>query len=218
MPLFWNQPSLSWGLAIGMDHIQLMALHDTKPHPQLCHEFSVPAPNALSLPAHLNNPMAMGKQLAEVLLGCGVRHGRCYCSVPGVCHTQVPSPPQTSETDLEQHIRAALQHSVAEPAQTWAFDYELEGQQCNVAYCPQSLVNDYLILASYMPLEICALEPEDAAIDRAMRGSMALMQAQGDLTESDLLLADAGHESALSSAAYLTALGLALRGCRYVRF
>lgn len=167
MPFLWNQPPLSWGIDISTDQMHVIALRDAIPQPQLCHEFSVAAPNAFNLPAHLNNPMAMGKTLAEVLQARAVRHGQCYFSVPHVQvqHMRIAQGHQTAK--LAQHIHDHLQHKEAKP---WAFDFVTQDAECMVVYCHQSLLDDYALLASYMPLHVSAVEPEASAVERAVRG------------------------------------------------
>jgi Tfp pilus assembly PilM family ATPase len=169
MPLLWNQPKLSWGIEVSTDQIHVVGLHDANPLPELCHEFSVSAPNAMQFPNHLNNPMAMGKHLAEVLRGRGVQQGKCCFALPEVRVAQLPLAPSDDPKLLQLEVERFVEQQVAEPAQQWAIDYRAEADHCAVAYCPKSLVNDYLLLASYTPLEAFALEPEGVAVERALR-------------------------------------------------
>ena len=162
MPLFWKQPHLSWGIDLSVDQMHVIALRDSAPQPELCHEFSLPAPNAYNLPAHLNNPMAMGKSLAEVLRRRGVGQGQCCIAIPDVRIEQMHMPKQAP---WEHVVQTQLPAAVAEP---WAFDYVTQDGACSVAYCPQSLVKDFSLLAAYTPLQLKALEPEASALERAV--------------------------------------------------
>lgn len=168
MPFFWNQPQLSWGVELSTDQMYVVGLRDTSAQPQWCHQFCITAPNAFQSPEHLNNPMAMGKSLAQVLRGLNVRQGECTFALPGVeLATLHRGAPKSSET-MWQVVQNHLQQ-VAEPEQTWAFDFAITDELCTVAFCPQSLVNDYLLLASYTPLHVSALEPDSSATERALR-------------------------------------------------
>lgn len=169
MPLLWNQPKLSWGIEIGTDQIHVVGLRDTSPWPELCHEFSIAAPNTLQLPAHLNNPIALGKHLAEVLRERGVQQGGCCFALPEVQQAILPLDQSIPKRSLPQSVARFVESQVAEPSQHWAIDFVTTGDHCAVAYCPKSLVNDYLLLASYTPLATTALEPEGVAVERALR-------------------------------------------------
>lgn len=168
MAFLWKQPKLCWGVAVSADQIQVVAVRDRQPQPQLCHQFSIAAPNVLQLPSHLNNPMAVGKSLAQVLRELGVQSGRCVMAVPDVTWQRLELQVGAAAGSLWQTVQTHLQQ-VAEPAQSWAFDVASTDHECTVAYAPQSLINDYLVLASYLPLATCALEPEGSAVERVIR-------------------------------------------------